>query len=71
MTTDGVTEARDPSGALYGAARLQGLLQRTVAVGPDAAALVGAVVDDVRGFADGAEAADDLTILVLRWKGPQ
>lgn len=70
MTTDGVTEARNPAGALYGTARLQGLLQRSVASGPDAAGLVGAVVDDVQRFADGAEAADDLTILVLRWKGP-
>jgi serine phosphatase RsbU (regulator of sigma subunit) len=31
---------------------------------------VAAVRDDVRRFTGGAEQADDLTLLCLRWNGP-
>lgn len=62
VVTDGVTEAMDRAGAFYGAARLQAVLKNT----PD----VTAVRVDVQRFAGGAEQADDLTLLCLRWNGP-
>jgi serine phosphatase RsbU (regulator of sigma subunit) len=34
------------------------------------AALVNVIRADVAQFVGGAEAADDLTLLVLRWNGP-
>jgi serine phosphatase RsbU (regulator of sigma subunit)/CHASE2 domain-containing sensor protein len=70
MMTDGVTEAQTRTGALYGNDRLQrqllALQRRSVA----AQALVEALQADVTAFAAGAEPADDLTILALRWNGP-
>jgi serine phosphatase RsbU (regulator of sigma subunit) len=62
VVTDGITEAMDRGGGFYGAARLQGVLKNK----PD----VAAVRDDVRRFTGGAEQADDLTLLCLRWNGP-
>lgn len=62
VTTDGVSEARDPAGGFFGDDRLVALC----AGGPPAAgALVRRVTDAVRTFAAGAEAADDLTLLAL------
>jgi adenylate cyclase len=68
LTTDGVTEANDPGGALYGRARLEAVLNATGA-GRDAQALGDALLADVRAFAGAAEASDDLAILILRWRG--
>jgi CHASE2 domain-containing sensor protein/serine phosphatase RsbU (regulator of sigma subunit) len=64
--TDGVTEAMDPAGALYGVQRLEQVL---ACVGPDAAPqeITGAVRDDVKRFVGDASASDDLTLLALRW----
>jgi serine phosphatase RsbU (regulator of sigma subunit) len=68
ITTDGITEAQDPQGALYGRERL---LAQLVALDPAAelAGIVTEVVDDVDRFAAGAEPADDVTVLVVRYKG--
>jgi adenylate cyclase len=69
VVSDGVTEAMNPAGELYGAGRLrQALEQGRKAENP--AALVSAVRADIAQFVGGAEAADDLTLLVLRWNGP-
>ena len=66
--TDGVTEAQDASHALYSAARLERLLRSAPATG--AKVLVDFVRDDVHRFAGGAEQADDITLLAIRWLGP-
>jgi serine phosphatase RsbU (regulator of sigma subunit) len=66
--TDGVTEAQDSHQTLYSAARLKQLLLSAPAMG--AKALVDFVRDDVRRFAAGAEQADDITLLAVRWLGP-
>jgi serine phosphatase RsbU (regulator of sigma subunit) len=59
----------NPAGELYGAGRLrQALEQGRNAENP--AALVNVIRADVAQFVGGAEAADDLTLLVLRWNGP-
>ena len=69
VVSDGVTEAMNQAGELYGADRLQRALQRTgISVSPTA--IVDALRADVSRFAGNAEVADDLTLLVLRWNGP-
>jgi serine phosphatase RsbU (regulator of sigma subunit) len=66
--TDGVTEAQDGSHALYSAARLDHLLSTAPVNG--AKAIVDFIRDDVRRFAGGADQADDITMLAIRWLGP-
>jgi serine phosphatase RsbU (regulator of sigma subunit) len=66
--TDGVTEAQDSHQALYSGARLKRLLASAPASG--AKAVIDFVRDDVRRFAAGAEQADDITLLAVRWLGP-
>jgi len=64
ILTDGVTEARNPAGDLYGSARIAELLESLGAA--PAAELLGGVRADVERFAAGAEPADDLTLLAIR-----
>jgi serine phosphatase RsbU (regulator of sigma subunit) len=68
LTTDGIGEAMNEAGDLYGNARLDGLLAGAAIGAPEA--IVQAVRDDVRLHVGAAEASDDLTLLVLRWNGP-
>jgi serine phosphatase RsbU (regulator of sigma subunit)/CHASE2 domain-containing sensor protein len=68
LVTDGVTEATNGAGELYGRARLGVVLAGT----PPAASVreVGeAIGADVARFAGGAEPSDDLTVLMVRWNG--
>jgi adenylate cyclase len=67
VLTDGVTEAMDAGGALYGSARLLEALAHCETSEPSA--LIEAVHDDVRRFARGAEPSDDLTLVCVRWNG--
>jgi serine phosphatase RsbU (regulator of sigma subunit) len=69
VVSDGVTEAMNPAGELYGAGRLEAALQRH-RNSEKTAAVVDAIRADVSRFAGNAEVADDLTLLVLRWNGP-
>jgi sigma-B regulation protein RsbU (phosphoserine phosphatase) len=67
LFTDGVTEALDPEGQLFTEPRLHGtLLNNAGATAEEAAA---AVVATVESFAGGAEQADDITVLALRFIG--
>jgi serine phosphatase RsbU (regulator of sigma subunit) len=69
VVSDGVTEAMNGDGELYGAGRLESALRRNrEARSPEA--LVEAIRADVSRFAGKAEVADDLTLLVMRWNGP-
>jgi adenylate cyclase len=70
LMTDGVTEAQNRAAELYGQARVQAVLRDARGAELDARGVVEALHVDVEVFAAGAEAADDLTILVLRWRGP-
>ncbi|MBP2230381.1 sigma-B regulation protein RsbU (phosphoserine phosphatase) [Azospirillum agricola] len=67
LFTDGVTEAFNDSEAMYGDARL------VEAVGRQASATarggLDGVLADVAGFTAGAPQSDDITCLVLRWRG--
>lgn len=70
LYTDGVTEAMDPGQHCYGNDRLEHLVAGLAdGTAEDPAAVVEAVQADVRAFADGAEQADDITLLVLRFRG--
>jgi hypothetical protein len=55
---------------LYGSARVQALLPRLASGNAGALDVVKGLRADVDAFAAGADAADDLTILALRWRGP-
>jgi len=66
LSTDGIAEAMNTAGQLYGNERLAAVLS---AAGADAADIVAAVRADVHAFVAGAEAADDLTLLAIRYHG--
>ena len=66
LITDGVTEAMNSAGELYGSQRLALLLSSAP---QGAGAIVAALRNDVRQFVGETEAADDLTLLALRWHG--
>jgi serine phosphatase RsbU (regulator of sigma subunit) len=68
IVTDGITEARNPGGELYGAGRVAAQVGALGAASP-AEAVVGALMADVTGFAGEATQGDDQTVLVLRWNG--
>ena len=69
LVSDGVPEAMNVAGELFGRARLTRLLAAMPA-SLTAAQRVAAVNDEVRRFSAGAEMADDVTLLVVRWTGP-
>ncbi|MDZ4374756.1 MAG: CHASE2 domain-containing protein [Phenylobacterium sp.] len=63
--TDGLTEAQNPAGELFGRARTLEAVAAAAKAG-SAAGAVDALVARVRAFEDGAEPTDDLTILAVR-----
>lgn len=69
LVTDGITEAANHAGDLYGSQRLHAVLQ-TLDQRHSAEAIVHAIRQDVGAFVAGAEASDDMAILVLHWRGP-
>jgi serine phosphatase RsbU (regulator of sigma subunit) len=70
VVTDGVTEAMNPQGELYGAPRLQAVL-RALADNATPTEVLAAVRADVRAFVGPAVPSDDLTLLCVRWNGGQ
>ena len=70
VVTDGVTEAMNRSDELYGSARVLAILPQLASADANALDVVKELRADVDAFAAGADAADDLTILTLRWRGP-
>jgi adenylate cyclase len=67
MFTDGVTEAEDRQHAFYGEKRLDRLLTGVPVT--SAETMVNFVREDLRTFVAGAEQADDITMLAVRWLG--
>jgi len=66
--TDGANEAMNRSREFYGNERLRAALDAMPQkMEPDE--LIRRIRSDVKAFANGAEPADDLTLLVLRWHG--
>ncbi len=72
MVTDGVTEALDPGGSLFGTARVTGLVTEAAQEPPrsEPARLVADLVAAVRTFREPFEPADDVTLLAVQWLGP-
>jgi len=69
LVSDGVTEATNKAGEFYGVGRLRAAIERVRnTCGPQELAVV--IRTDLRQFVAGAQTADDLTLLVLRWNGP-
>lgn len=62
LLSDGVTEAQDDAGALFGKERVLAALHGQVKPAPAIAALLAGMA----GFVQGAPAADDVTVLALR-----
>jgi len=69
VVTDGVTEAMNRAAELHGSARVARILPQ-LSRAATAVDVVRGLRSEVDAFADGADPADDLTILALRWRGP-
>jgi sigma-B regulation protein RsbU (phosphoserine phosphatase) len=67
LYTDGITEAMDASGALFGDQRLAALLGQ--ANGATAEQLIRGAVDAVQQFSGATPQSDDMTILAVRYVG--
>lgn len=67
LYTDGVTEANDAGGMLYGENRLLRRMNNYPELGPEET--IAAVLEDVRAFQGEAEQFDDITMLALRYNG--
>lgn len=68
LLTDGINEAMKASGEQYGMQRVADIL--SLACDPQPSAISAALRDDVRQFVGTTEASDDMTLLVIRWAGP-
>jgi len=66
--SDGITEAFNPSQELFGRERLISTLTE-ISHSAHAKDVMLSIGKSVHSFAAGAEPSDDLTVMVLRWKG--
>jgi serine phosphatase RsbU (regulator of sigma subunit) len=65
LVSDGVVEARNPAGELFGFERLEQLLAQTLGLNrPEQ--IVEYVMDEVHSFMDGAEQHDDMTLIAIQ-----
>ena len=67
--TDGVPEANNAAGEMYGMERLEAALNRTDGQSPEG--ILRVVRSDVDAFVDGAKQFDDLTMLCLEYRGAE
>ncbi|HEY3823561.1 MAG TPA: PP2C family protein-serine/threonine phosphatase, partial [Bryobacteraceae bacterium] len=67
LYTDGVTEAQNDAGEFFGRKRLREAVQS--ADGADCAGLHAAIQQAILDFTAGAEQADDLTLVVVEYRG--
>jgi phosphoserine phosphatase RsbU/P len=67
LYTDGMTDARNTAGEMFGAERLEASMAAAATDPPKA--FVEKVIADVEAFASGAPPEDDLTLLALRYVG--
>ena len=64
LYTDGITETIDENEEEFGLPRLEKLVKKRRGLDPDA--LVDLIFDEVGAFSNGAEAADDRTVMVVQ-----
>ena len=67
LYTDGVTDARNAAGGQFGADRLLEVVTSCASLGPDA--VVSGISRAIERFESGAPPEDDVTILVLQFRG--
>jgi serine phosphatase RsbU (regulator of sigma subunit) len=68
--SDGVSEAQDAAGGEFGDRRVQDVVEREGTTG-SADTLVHQVIANVKGFIQGAVLNDDITVMVVRYRGPR
>jgi len=68
--TDGISEAENTTGEMYGEERLYELIESLPRELP-AREVIERILSGVRGFLDGVEPADDMTVMVLRVLPPR
>ncbi len=68
LLTDGLGDAQNRAGEFYGQARIAAAIAR-FSHGESAPYIVENLLADTLAFSEGAEQADDITILALRWHG--
>src|SRR6267142_2300532 len=68
LFSDGVTEAMDPDEQMFGVPRLRETLEGQT--GTELAEIQKTVLESVENFARGARQADDLTLLLVRYRDP-
>ncbi len=66
LYTDGVTEAMDQDGRLFGESRVESFLGRYLRA--DAKKIVEGALEHVAGFTVGAPQSDDITLLAIRYR---
>lgn len=66
LYTDGVTEAMNPSGELFSKERLQNILNRPSTLKLKITDVIKHMRSEIDKFADGAERADDITMLAFK-----
>ena len=64
--TDGLPEASNPSGRIYGYNRLERSIHRVAQGGLSSMEGINQMIDDVRGFIDNTEPEDDITVVVAK-----
>ena len=69
LFSDGVTEAMDPDEQLFGVPRLREVLEGKTNM--DLEEIQKTVLESVENFARGARQADDLTLLLVRYRDPK
>lgn len=65
--TDGITEAKNKSGEMFGTDSILDVLSRDAGAGCEK--MLQGIWNDVNAFSDGAEQFDDLTMLAVEYKG--
>ncbi len=71
LITDGITEAMNVALDLYGQHRLMDLLKQSAnSNGTDPQQLLTRINESVKTFVNGHPSSDDLTVLIIRWNGP-
>ena len=68
LVTDGVMDATNPQGEMYGRQRLEIALEGIASEDP--ATVTGTLKQVLSMFSAGTELADDQTVVVMRWNGP-
>jgi serine phosphatase RsbU (regulator of sigma subunit) len=69
LASDGITEAMNRTGALYGRARLKALVELPSRRDVDVTILGSEILAAIKTFEAGSEPSDDQTLLLFSWRG--